>query len=258
MGPSPHAIRTRQIPPSAGSFFARCLDSRALPRLDFLRADGPRRGSACGGQGIEQAVSNKAPIDFERRAETLAYEVKGEVTANGRRRRTFVRKGLRPAPRRMNPPHACLRFDSPRIEGPRRGRQGSGQMSPGVGRWPSPPPLLCPDPCPSRRGSACGGQGTEQAAFNKAPIDFERRVEALAYEVEGEVTANGRRRRTFVREGLRPAPRRTNPPRATQNTPRRNLSARDHRASAGATPGTSTRSTGACATCARRAGTLPK
>ena len=135
--------------------FARCLDSRALPRLDFLRADGPRRraglgnvpgagrgpspppllcpgpcpprrGSACGGQGIEQAVSNKAPIDFERRAETLAYEVKGEVTANGRRRRTFVRKGLRPAPRRMNPPHACLRFDSPRIEGPRRGRQGPG------------------------------------------------------------------------------------------------------------------------------------
>lgn len=30
MGPSPRAIRTRQIPPSAGSFFAWRLDCRAL------------------------------------------------------------------------------------------------------------------------------------------------------------------------------------------------------------------------------------
>ncbi len=157
---------------------------------------------------------NDAPTNSERRAEALAYEVKEEVTANGRRRRTFVREGLRPAPRRMSPPQACLRLDSPRTDGPRRGRQGSGQMSPGVGRWPSPPPLLCPDPCPPRRGSACGGQGIEQAVSNKAPIDFERRAEALAYEVKGEVTANGRRRRTFVRKGLRPAPRRMNPPHA--------------------------------------------
>lgn len=40
----------------------------------------------------------EAPTNSERRAEALAYEVKGEVTANGRRRRTFVRKGIRPAP----------------------------------------------------------------------------------------------------------------------------------------------------------------
>ncbi len=81
----------------------------------------------------------EAPANSERRAEALACEVKGEVTANGRRRRTFVRKGLRPAPRRMNPPHACLCPDSPRTDGPRRDRQGPGQMSPGAGRWP---PLL--------------------------------------------------------------------------------------------------------------------
>lgn len=38
-------------------------------------------------------------MNSERGADALAYEVKGEVTANGRRRRTFVRKGIRPAPR---------------------------------------------------------------------------------------------------------------------------------------------------------------
>ncbi len=106
----------------------------------------------------------EAPTNSERRAEALAYEVEEEVTANGRRRGTFVRKGLRPAPRRMHPPQACLRPDSPRTEGPRRDRQGPGQMSPGAGRWPSPPPLLCPGPCPPRRGSASGEEITALAA----------------------------------------------------------------------------------------------
>ncbi len=60
----------------------------------------------------------EAPTNSERRAEALAYEVKGEATANGRRRRTFVRKGIRPAPRRMNLPHACLHPTSLRLKGP--------------------------------------------------------------------------------------------------------------------------------------------
>ena len=113
----------------------------------------------------------EAPTNSERRADALAYEVKGEVTANGRRRRTFVRKGIRPAPRRMNPPHACLRPDSPRTDGPRRDRQGPGQMSPGAGRWPSPSPLLCPNPCPPRRGSACGEESAARAAAFQGSAD---------------------------------------------------------------------------------------
>ncbi len=49
-----------------------------------------------------------------------------------------------------------------RTDGPRRGRQGSGQMSPGAGRWPPPPPLLCPDPYLPRRGSACGSRRADR------------------------------------------------------------------------------------------------
>ena len=41
MGPSPRAIRTRQIPPSAGSFFIWRLDCRALRRLAAPRTGGP-------------------------------------------------------------------------------------------------------------------------------------------------------------------------------------------------------------------------
>ncbi|KAG1271239.1 hypothetical protein G6F65_012531 [Rhizopus arrhizus] len=124
-------------------------------------------------------------------------------------------------------------------------------MSPGAGRWPSPPPLLCPNPCLPRRGSACGEWSAVLAAA------FQRGADELRTQGGGPCV-----RSKGGGDGQRPAPEdiRTQgpPPCAAQNNPRRNLSARAHRASAGATPGTSARSTSACATCARRAGTPPR
>ena len=148
MGPSPHAIRTRQIPPSAGSFFAWRLDSRARLRPGLCDLKGPAgagRGlgkcppapavgrhlllyfaqtptcpdeARLAAPGAQIAAFLRPPKISARRAEALACEVKGEAVAAGRRRRTFARKGLRPALRRMDQPRATQERSAPAIAVP--------------------------------------------------------------------------------------------------------------------------------------------
>ena len=65
--------------------------------------------------GAQIAASLRPPKISPRRAEALACEVKGEVTANGRRRRTFARKGLRPAPARFAVPLRIAPGQRPRL-----------------------------------------------------------------------------------------------------------------------------------------------
>jgi len=149
MGPSPHAIRTRQIPPSAGSFFAWRLDSRARLRPGLCDLKGPvGAGGGLGKCPPAPAVGrhlllyfaqtptcpdearlaapgaqmqrsrrpfNETPTSSGRRAEALACEVKGGGD------------GQRPAPediRTQGPPPCARKI--------RRARKDRSRLSPAI------------------------------------------------------------------------------------------------------------------------------
>ncbi|MGS7865553.1 hypothetical protein, partial [Stenotrophomonas forensis] len=79
-------------PAGAGRGLGKCPPAPAVGRhLLLYFAQTPARPDearlAAGKAQCSQQPFKEAPINSERRAEALAYEVKGEVTANGRRRR---------------------------------------------------------------------------------------------------------------------------------------------------------------------------
>ncbi len=167
----------RSLPLPGLFLFLACVQMRV-----FARADRERKGLAPARSmwaNVPGAFSHLcAPITPARRADALACEVKEEVTANGRRRGTFARKGIRPAPQEKRT-HA----------------QAASTRA-----------IPCQRGYHTRTCPTCLPGTVPSSAHRCVPTAPARRVDALACEVKEEVTANGRRRRTFARKGIRPAP----------------------------------------------------
>ncbi len=127
---------------------------------------------------VPSSAHRCVPITPQRRADALACEVKEEVTANGRRRGTFARKGIHPAPQEKRT-HA----------------QAASTRA-----------IPCQRGYHTRTCPTCPPGTVPSSAHRCVPITPARRADALACEVKEEVTANGRRRGTFARKGIHPAP----------------------------------------------------
>lgn len=151
------------------------------------------------------------------------------INTNARRMRLATATGATPTliawvPPPCNPdpadPSLCRVFFAWRLDSRARLRPGLCELKGpvgagrGLGKCPPAPAvgrhlLLYFAQTPTRPDEArLAAAGAQIAAFLRPPKISPHRAEALACEIKGEVTANGRRRRTFARKGLRPAPAR--------------------------------------------------